>query len=80
MAAPRASCSKGFAVLHDRLVGFESVVTPSRRGPHNDPDIQREIYRIYATDVSNPTPRLMLKSDMELGYMTGVTVLKWQRS
>ena len=57
-----------------------SVVTPSRRGPHEDPDIQREIYRIYATDVSNPTPRLMLKSDMELAYVTGVTVLKWRTS
>jgi dipeptidyl aminopeptidase/acylaminoacyl peptidase len=57
-----------------------SVVTPSRRGPHKDPDIQREIYRIYATDVANPTPRLMLKSDMDLGYMTGVTVLKWRTS
>jgi dipeptidyl aminopeptidase/acylaminoacyl peptidase len=57
-----------------------SVVTPSRRGPHNGPDIQREFYRIYATDVSNPTPRLMLKSDMELGYMTGVSVLKWYTS
>ena len=57
-----------------------SVVTPSRRGPHNGPDIQREIYRIYATDVANPTPRLMLKSDMDLGFMTGVTVLKWHTS
>jgi dipeptidyl aminopeptidase/acylaminoacyl peptidase len=57
-----------------------SVVTPSRRGPHNGPDIQREIYRIFATDVSNPTPRLMLKSDIELGYMTGVSVLKWRTS
>lgn len=57
-----------------------SVVTPSRRGPRKDPDIQREIYRIYATDVSNPTPRLMLKSDMELGFMTGVSVLKWHTS
>ncbi len=57
-----------------------SVVTPSRRGPHEDPDIQREIYRIYATDASNPTPRLMLKSDMELRYMTGVDVLKWRTS
>jgi hypothetical protein len=41
------------------------VVTPSRRGPHKDPDIQ---------------PRLMLKSDMELGFMTGVTVKKWHTS
>ena len=57
-----------------------SVMTPSRRGPHKDPDIQREIYRIYATDVANPTPRLMLKSDMDLGFMTGVTVLKWHTS
>jgi dipeptidyl aminopeptidase/acylaminoacyl peptidase len=57
-----------------------SVVTASRRGPHEDPDIQREIYRIYATDVGNPTPRLMLKSDLELRFMTGVTVLKWHTS
>jgi dipeptidyl aminopeptidase/acylaminoacyl peptidase len=57
-----------------------SVVTPSRRGPHEDPDIQREIYRIYATDVANPTPRLMLKSDMDLAFMTGVGVLKWHTS
>lgn len=57
-----------------------SVVTPSRRGPHEGPDIQREFYRIYATDVANPTPRLMLKSDMELRYMTGLDVLKWRTS
>jgi dienelactone hydrolase len=55
-----------------------SVVTPSRRGPHKDPDIQREIYRIYATDVSNPAPRLMLRSDRDLALMTRVTVLKWR--
>jgi dipeptidyl aminopeptidase/acylaminoacyl peptidase len=57
-----------------------SVLTPSRRGPHEGPDIEREFYRIYATEAANPAPRLMLNSDMELGYVTGMTVLKWHTS
>ena len=54
----------------------ETQTVPARGGLNSAPDITREIYRIFATDVDSPAIRLMLKSDPDLMFMTGVQLIK----
>ena len=51
-------------------------VLPARDGAHTGPDITREIYRMFSTDVKEPTLRMMLKSDGDFAYVTSMRVLK----
>ena len=57
-----------------------TVTVPARAGDHSAPDIQRQLYRIFSTDVEKATLHMMLSSDSDLPYMTGVELTKLHTS
>jgi dipeptidyl aminopeptidase/acylaminoacyl peptidase len=54
----------------------ETQTVPARGGLNSAPDITREFYRLFATDVGSTESRMMLKSDPDLLFMTSLQLIK----